>query len=93
MHKHPGIYVWQLDFLGTIKTDNNNILSFILPNLQFVLLNLIKNSNQQKVVEYFDELEERIGTATFIELIPVILTDRDHIFTDIRRNMLFKNNW
>lgn len=93
MHKHPGIYVWQLDFLGTIKTDNNNILSFILPNLQFVLLNLIKNSNQQKVVEYFDELEERIGTATFIELIPVILTDRDPIFTDIRRNMLFKNNW
>ena len=83
MHKHPGIYVWQLDFLGTIKTDNNNILSFILPNLQFVLLNLIKNSNQQKVVEYFDKLEERIGTATFIELIPVILTDRDPIFTDI----------
>ena len=83
MHKHPGIYVWQLDFLGTIKTDNNNIISFILPDLQFVLLNLIKNPNQQKVVEYFDELEERIGTAAFIELIPVILTDRDPNFTDI----------
>ena len=26
IHKNPGIYVWQLDFLGTIKTDNNNIL-------------------------------------------------------------------
>ena len=39
LHKHPGIYVWQLDFLGTIKTDNNNILTFILPNLQFTLLN------------------------------------------------------
>ena len=36
LHKHPGIYVWQLDFLGAIKTDTNNILSFILPNLQFV---------------------------------------------------------
>ena len=83
MHKHPGIYVWQLDFLGTIKTDNNNILSFILPDLQFVLLNLIKNPNQQKVVEYFDELEERIGTNAFIDLIPVILTDRDPTFTDI----------
>lgn len=33
LHKNPGIYVWQLDFLGTIKSDNNNILSFILPNL------------------------------------------------------------
>ena len=72
IHKHPGKYVWQLDFLGTIKTDNNNILSFILPDLQFILLDLIKNPNQQKVVEY-----------AFIELIPVILTDRDPNFTDI----------
>lgn len=31
IHKNPGIYVWQLDFLGAIKTDNNNILTFILP--------------------------------------------------------------
>ena len=83
MHKHPGIYVWQLDFLGSIKTDNNNILSFILPNLQFVLLDLIKNPNQEKVVEFFDNLEEKIGTNAFIELIPVILTDRDPSFTDI----------
>ena len=83
IHKHPGIYVWQLDFLGTIKTDNNNILSFILPDLQFVLLDFIKNPNQEKVVEFFDELEERIGTNAFIELIPVILTDRDPCFTDI----------
>lgn len=82
-HKHPGIYVWQLDFLGTIKTDNNNILSFVLPNMQFVLLDLIKNPNQDKVVEFFDDIEERIGTNAFIELIPVILTDRDPCFTDI----------
>lgn len=83
IHKHPGIYIWQLDFLGTIKTDNNNILSFILPNLQFVILDLIKSPNQEKVVEFFDELEERIGIDAFIELIPVILTDRDPNFTDI----------
>lgn len=76
LHKHPGIYVWQLDFLGTIKTDNNNILSFILPDLQFILLDLIKNP--------IDELEERIGTNAFIELVPVILTDRDPNFTDIK---------
>ena len=83
IHKHPEIYVWQLDFLGTIKTDNSNILSFILPNLQFVLLDLIENPNQKKVVEFFDSLEKKIGTNAFIELIPVILTDRDPCFTDI----------
>ena len=83
MHKHPGIYVWQLDFLKKKKTDNNNILSFILPNLQFTLLDIINNPDSNKVVNFFDRLEERIGTETFIDLIPVVLTDRDPCFTDI----------
>lgn len=84
LHKHPVIYVWQLDFLRKIKTNNNNILSLVLPDLQFILLDLIKKPNQQKVVEYFDELEERIGTNAFIELVPVILTDRDPNFIDMK---------
>ena len=83
IHKHPGAYVWQLDFLGAIKTDNNNILTFILPNLQFTLLNIIKNPNSSKVVEFFDDLEEKLGIDTFKVLIPVILTDRDPNFSDI----------
>ena len=83
LHKHPGIYVWQLDFLGAIKTDNNNILTFILPNLQFTLLNLIKNPNTTKVVEFFDKIEDKIGIEAFKEIIPVVLTDRDPNFTDI----------
>jgi len=83
MHKHPGIYVWQLDFLGAIKTDNKNILSFILPNLQFTLLDIINKPDSNKVVEFFDKLEEKIGIDTFKELFPVILTDRDPCFTDI----------
>lgn len=83
LHKHPGIYVWQLDFLGAIKTDNKNILSFILPNLQFTLLDIINKPDSSKVVEFFDKLEEKIGTQAFIDLIPVILTDRDPCFADI----------
>ena len=83
MHKNPGIYVWQLDFLGAIKTDNNNILSFILPNLQFTLLDIINKPDSTKVVEFFDNLEEKIGIEAFRELIPVILTDRDPNFADI----------
>ena len=83
LHKNPGIYVWQLDFLGSIKTDNNSILTFILPNLQFTLLEIIKNPNSEKIVEFFDKLEEKLGINTFKELIPVILTDRDPSFADI----------
>ena len=83
IHKHPGIYVWQLDFLGAIKTDNKNILTFILPNLQFTLLDIINKPDSTKIVEFFDNLEEKIGIEAFKELIPVILTDRDPNFADI----------
>ena len=79
LHKNPGIYVWQLDFLGAIKTDNNNILTFILPNLQFTLLDIINKTNSNKVVDFFD----KIGINNFKSLFPVILTDRDPNFSDI----------
>lgn len=83
IHKNPGIFVWQLDFLGAIKTDNKNILTFILPNLQFCMLDIIANPDSQKVVNFFDSIEEKIGIDTFKQLIPVILTDRDPNFADI----------
>lgn len=83
LHKHPGTYVWQLDFLGSLKADNNSILTFILPNLQFTFLDIINKPNSTKVVEFFDNIENQIGIETFKELIPVILTDRDPNFANI----------
>ena len=60
-----------------------NILSFILPNVHFTLLDIINNPNSKKVVEFFDKLETAIGIDAFKDLIPVILTDRDPCFNDI----------
>lgn len=84
IHKNPRVNVWQLDFLGAIKTDSKNILSFILPDVHFTLLDIITNPDSNKVVKFFDDLEEKIGTQSFIDLIPVILTDRDPCFSDIQ---------
>lgn len=83
IHSNPGIYVWQLDFLGSIKTDNNSILTFILPILQFTLLNIINKPDSSKVVDFFDTIEKKFGTEAFKKIIPAILTDRDPNFTDI----------
>ena len=83
IHNNPGVYVWQLDFLGAIKTDSNNILSLILPDLQFPLIETINKPNSNKVVDYFDKLEQKIGIDAFKELISAILTDRDPCFNDI----------
>ena len=54
-----------------------------MPNVHFTLLKIIKNPNSNKIVKFFDALEEKIGTEVFIDLIPVILTDRDPCFNDI----------
>lgn len=83
MHQNPRINAWQLDFLGSIKSDSKSILSLILPELQLILINIIKNPNSEKVVKFFDSLEENLGTEEFKVLIPVILTDRDPCFSDI----------
>lgn len=83
IHKNPRVNVWQLDFLGSIKSDSKSILTFILPEIHFSLLEIITNPNSSKVVEFFDELERKIGIEHFKELIPAILTDRDPSFNDI----------
>ena len=80
IHKNPGISVWQLDFLGSIKSDSKAILTFILPKIQ---LSLIDKPDSKKIALFFDKIEDRIGTENFIHLIPVILTDRDPCFSDI----------
>lgn len=84
IHQNPNCNVWQLDFLGTIKSDSKNILSFILPNVHFTILDIINNPNSKKVVAFFDSLENIIGIEAFKDLIPVILTDRDPCFNDIK---------
>jgi len=84
LHKNPGTKVWQLDFLGSLKSDSKSILAFMLPEIQLTLINIITNPTSDKIVRFFDELEERIGTDTFIHLIPAILTDRDPCFSDIK---------
>lgn len=83
IHNNPRLNVWQLDFLGAIKTDNKHILSFVLPEVHFTLLSIITNPNANKVVKFLDNLEAKIGIDAFKELIPVILTDRDPSFADI----------
>lgn len=91
MHKNPRVNAWQLDFLGSIKTDSKSILSLILPELQLIMIDIIKNPNSNKVVKFFDSLEETLGIEKFKMLFPVILTDRDPSFSDISGICYSKN--
>ena len=83
VHSHPREYGWQLDFLGSIKTDSKTIITLIMPDLHFPLIDIITNPDSKKVVKFFDRLEENLGIDNFKKIFPYILTDRDPAFSDI----------
>lgn len=83
INNNPRTFGWQLDFLGSIKTDSKAILSLVIPELQFVLIKLINKPDSSKVVKFFNNLEDKLGIDDFKRLFPFILTDRDPSFNDI----------
>lgn len=52
--------------------------------MQFQILDILLKPDSNKVVDFFDKIEERIGTETFMKIFPVILTDRDPCFSNIQ---------
>ncbi|MBQ4595620.1 MAG: helix-turn-helix domain-containing protein [Firmicutes bacterium] len=83
IHENPGVFGWQLDFLGSIRTDRKSILTLIMAELHFPILHIIEEPNSAKVVRFFDELEEALGIEDFRKVFPYILTDRDPCFADM----------
>lgn len=82
LQAHPNEFVVQMDFLGSIRTDSNSILTLIIPDLHFVMLFIIENKNSDKVVEVFNTLQDKLGIADFQKVFPAILTDRDPCFSN-----------
>ncbi len=74
-------FYWQMDFLGSIKSDTKEILTLNIPDLHFVLILLIELPNANKIDEVFNTLEINLGIHNFIKIIPYILTDRDPCFS------------
>ncbi len=83
MKENPWFNLWQMDFLGSKKTDVKSIHTMVMPELQFPLLKLFEKPNSKKVVEYYDYLEELLSPEIFSKIFQVILTDRDPCFSDI----------
>lgn len=78
----PGEFTVQMDFLGTIITDNKCILTLTIPELHFVIIRLMERPDSNKVVSLFNDYEEKLGIKDFNLLFPSILTDRDPCFAN-----------
>lgn len=59
--------------------------------MQFTIIDIINFPNSSKVVSFFDNLEDKIGTEVFVDIFPVILTDRDLCFNDFNGICFSKN--
>jgi len=79
---HTHEYNCQLDFLGSVRTDRKSILTLTIPDLHFVILELIEDPTSLKVSNLFNKWETLLGKDKFKEIFPFILTDRDPCFSN-----------
>lgn len=82
--KHPGEFITEMDFLGAIKSDKKSILVITIRELHFPILYIIENKNQDKIKDFFDMLEKKLGDS-FSTVFPCILTDRDPCFANYQK--------
>jgi len=77
------IIYWEMDFLGAPIKSEQEILSLIIPQFEFVYLIAIQNPTKEKVIDVFDDLQEKLGDD-FSKLFEAILTDRDSKFNSFQ---------
>ncbi len=77
------IIYWEMDFLGAPKKSEQEILSLIIPQFEFVYLIAIQNPTKEKVIKVFDDLQEKLGDD-FSKVFEAILTDRDCKFNSFQ---------
>lgn len=71
----------QMDFLGSKDDSPQQIFTITFVPCQFTLLAVFdKCSTVDDVVNFFDNLEETLGTKEFKSIFEVMLTDRDILF-------------
>ena len=82
--KNKVITYWEMDFLGAPQKSKQQILTLVIPKLEFIYLIPIREPNQELVKQVFDMLEHMLGLDDFILLFPAIITDRDSKFNAFR---------
>ncbi|MDY2889013.1 MAG: hypothetical protein SOU19_05530 [Candidatus Caccosoma sp.] len=60
------------------------ILSLTIPQIQFIALYIIKNPDNDKVLQVFNQIEEELGLDLYKKIFEAIVTDRDSKFSNIQ---------
>lgn len=89
--KNRIVTYWEMDFLGVPHCSSKMILSLTIPQIQFIALYIIKNPDNNKVLQIFNQIEEELGSDLYKKIFEAIVTDRDSKFSNIQAFEYNKN--
>jgi len=76
IHSNPEIPVVELDTVeGGRDNSTQAFMTMLFRNCSLMLIFVLEEKTQEHVIEVFDLLYDKLGTETFKELFPIILTD------------------
>ena len=81
--KNRIVLFWEMDFLGVPHCSSKMILSLIIPQIQFITLYIIKNADNKKVLQIFNQMQSDLGIELFKKIFEAVATDRDSKFSNI----------
>lgn len=89
--KNRIVTFWEMDFLGVPHCSSKMILSLTIPQIQFVALYIIKNADNDKVLNIFNQIENDLGIEIYKNVFEAVVTDRDCKFSNIKDFEFNKN--
>lgn len=82
--ENPGIPVVQMDTVEGAKGSRKVLLTLKWVQSGFLMAFLLERQTSAEVTRVFKDLQEKLGARRFMQLFPVILTDRGSEFTNPR---------
>ena len=79
---NPDVSVVEMDSVESSRDSSKVLLTLHFCNCNLMLAFLRDANTARSVTDIFNSLQEKLGTALFQKLFPVILTDRGSEFTD-----------
>lgn len=83
--ENPGALGAQMDFLGAIASDRNEIFVLVFPDeLHYAIGRMMPKAGSADVVAFFDQAESSLGTELFAKIFGFVLTDNDPRFANAK---------
>lgn len=82
--RNPGAHGAQMDFLGAIASDRNEIFVLVFPEPHYAIGRMMPKAGSADVVAFFDQAESSLRPELFAKIFGFALTDNDPRFANAK---------